>query len=62
MMLTGQIYSGLTFEDLTASKTNAQFQTNGGIYIDLSAFDETPKYGKASEKMFATTGAAISPP
>ncbi len=35
---TGQIYSGMTFEDLNSAKTNAQFQVNGGIYVDLSAF------------------------
>ena len=38
IVTTGQIYSGMTFEDLNAAKTNAQFQTDGGIYIDLSDF------------------------
>ena len=39
IVATGQIYSGMTFEDLTGAKTNAQFQINGGIYIDLSQFE-----------------------
>ena len=39
IVATGQIYSGMTFEDLAGAKTNAQFQINGGIYIDLSQFE-----------------------
>ena len=37
---TGQSYSGKTFGDLAASSVNAQFQTNDGIYIDLSEYKD----------------------
>ena len=37
---TGQAYSGKTFGDLSASSVNAQFQTNSGIYIDLSKYKD----------------------
>ena len=33
---TGETYSGITFADLAGSYTNARFQLNGGIYIDLT--------------------------
>ena len=36
---TGEIYSGMTFTDLAGAYTNARFQINGGIYIDLSDFE-----------------------
>lgn len=48
IVATGQIYSGMTFEDLNSAKTNAQFQTNDGIYIDLSEFKD-----KTVDVMFA---------
>ena len=48
IVTTGQTYSGMTFEDLNAAKTNAQFQTGSGIYIDLSSFK-----GETVDVMFA---------
>ena len=35
---TGQAYAGKSFADLEASSVNAQFQSNNGIFLDLSDF------------------------